>query len=433
MSSSLPRPASRDLLPPLSASAHDPGTTAVAQLMVIEDDDQPLSSPATSRRTDAPASRVLAPIASVPSRSSTMGPPPLSIQTAANNTPSSAAVHAAAAAAAATSPFTQTRAQTPTERFFASLTSLKQASSLLLASAPSIASTSGGAGAGSGVGIASTAAAAPPLAMPAPSLANAMARFSLMGSSASLTGVPPPAASSVAGNGAGSAVGGMAAVPPRKVAPNLDENILFCLDLHEENALPLSPLEMNSRSRLDETKDLLKRFIFLKHQLKPSHQFGLITLENVAKVYMVPTADLEFLNLAIDGIATTGAYLQCDLESLFNVVEETLQVTADADQVYRVILIYSRTNVFPDSRSNKVLKRLYDTGRFFFDVVYVHEPPNDANFPQEIYDAFATFRDTRGIATNWSFQVCRSWKTLATVMTQLLSHPLQRAPQSEPT
>ncbi|KAJ3362178.1 Component of the BRCA1-A complex [Allomyces arbusculus] len=429
--SSLPRPASRDLLPALSASGHDPGTTAIAQLMVIEDDDQPLSSPATLRRTDAPAPRVLAPIASVPSRSSTTGPPPLSIQTAANNTPSSAAVHASAAAAAATSPFTQTRAQTPTERFFASLTSLKQASSLLLASAPSIASTSGGAGAGSGVGIASTTAAAPPLAMPAPSLANAMARFSLMGSSASLTGVPPPG--STVGNGAGSAVGGMAAVPPRKVAPNLDENILFCLDLHEENALPLSPLEINSRSRLDETKDLLKRFIFLKHQLKPSHQFGLITLENVAKVYMVPTADLEFLNLAIDGIATTGAYLQCDLESLFNVVEETLHVTADADQVYRVILIYSRTNVFPDSRSNKVLKRLYDTGRFFFDVVYVHEPPNDANFPQEIYDAFATFRDTRGIATNWSFQVCRSWKTLATVMTQLLSHPLQRAPQSEPT
>ncbi|KAJ3349352.1 Component of the BRCA1-A complex [Allomyces javanicus] len=426
--SSLPRPASRDLLPALSASGHDPSSTAVAQLMVIEDDDQPLSLPAASRRTDAPAPRVLAPIASVPSRSSTTGPP-LSIQTATNS--SSSAVHAAAAAAAATSPFTQTRAQTPTERFFASLTSLKQASSLLLASAPSIASTSGGAGAGSGVGIASTAAsaAAPPLAMPAPSLANAMARFSLMGSSASLTGVPPPAAA--VGNG--SAVGGMAAVPPRKVAPNLDENILFCLDLHEENALPLSPLEMNSRSRLDETKDLLKRFIFLKHQLKPSHQFGLITLENVAKVYMVPTADLEFLNLAIDGIATTGAYLQCDLESLFNVVEETLHVTADADQVYRVILIYSRTNVFPDSRSNKVLKRLYDTGRFFFDVVYVHEPPNDANFPQEIYDAFATFRDTRGIATNWSFQVCRSWKTLATVMTQLLAHPLQRAPQAEPT
>ncbi|KNE66232.1 hypothetical protein AMAG_19366 [Allomyces macrogynus ATCC 38327] len=409
--SSLPRPASRDLLPALSASGHDPGTSAVAQLMVIEDDDQPLSSPATSRRTDAPAPRVLAPIASVPSRSSTTGPP-LSIQTSTN--PASSAVHAAAAAAAATSPFTQTRAQTPTERFFASLTSLKQASSLLLASAPSIASTSGGAGAGSGVGIASTttSAAAPPLAMPAPGLANAMARFSLMGSSASLTGVPPPA--SAVGNG--SVVGGMAAVPPRKVAPNLDENIVSLL-----------------RSRLDETKDLLKRVIFLKHQLKPSHQFGLITLENVAKVYMVPTADLEFLNLAIDGIATTGAYLQCDLESLFNVVEETLHVTADADQVYRVILIYSRTNVFPDSRSNKVLKRLYDTGRFFFDVVYVHEPPNDANFPQEIYDAFATFRDTRGIATNWSFQVCRSWKTLATVMTQLLAHPLQRAPQAEPT
>ncbi|KAI9183203.1 hypothetical protein H9P43_004120 [Blastocladiella emersonii ATCC 22665] len=279
---------------------------------------------------------------------------------------------------AATSPFSPTRAQTPTERIFKELRSV---SSLLL----------GGNTPGGSVG----------------NMVSAVA-----GSRSSF------GSSSVVNADAGR---------QQKLASNVDENILFCIDLHDENGQPLNPAEQ--RSRLDETKQLLKRFIYLKRMFKPSHKFGIITLESKAQMYMVPSTDLEFLSMAIDNLSTTGSFHTFDMSSLFTLIQETLHVDSrDNDQVVRIIMLYSRSNVFPDMSTDAAMNALYATKRVFFDLIYIHDPPSDDTFPQEIYNAFVTYRVPPD--ASWFFEVSRSWNRLAKAFTRLLAHPQQRPHQN---
>ncbi|KAI9218252.1 hypothetical protein BC828DRAFT_407758 [Blastocladiella britannica] len=218
---------------------------------------------------------------------------------------------------------------------------------------------------------------------------------------------------------------GGSAIVPRILEDNADERVLFCIDLHDENGRALNPGE-SGRSRLDETKELLKRFIYLKQIIKPTHQFGIITLESKAQLYLAPTRDREFLATAIDNLITTGSYLQFDMASVFAVIDELMEVERHPQDVFRIVMLYSRSNVFPDASSNQAMERLYATGRVHLDLVYIHDPPSDSSYPQEIYNSFVSFRVPPATGQSWFFEVSRSWKRLATSLTKLLAHPSQR-------
>ncbi|ORZ35022.1 hypothetical protein BCR44DRAFT_40992 [Catenaria anguillulae PL171] len=213
---------------------------------------------------------------------------------------------------------------------------------------------------------------------------------------------------------------------------NVDENIFFCIDLHDENDFPLNPMD-GERTRLDAIKELLKRFVHMKQQIKQSHRFGIITLQSHAQLYLLPTGDQEFLFSAIDNLATTGSYVQFDMTSVFSIINEAIDIKATKDQVFRIVFIYSRSNVFPDMPSDEAMVTLYKSGRVFFDLIYIHDPPNDSNFPQEIYNSFVAFRVPQEHGQSWFFECSRSWKRMATALARLLAHPNQRAHQTAST
>jgi len=100
------------------------------------------------------------------------------------------------------------------------------------------------------------------------------------------------------------------------------------------------------------------------------------------------------------------------------------------DFIYRVIFVYSRSNVIPefipgDTTHQQFLK----SPLFFFDALYLHAKQTKENNPQEVYD-FIT--DIEGQdEKSYFFETSISNKRLQQNIATLLAHPLQRPAQGE--
>ena len=71
---------------------------------------------------------------------------------------------------------------------------------------------------------------------------------------------------------------------------------------------------------------------------------------------------------------------------------------------------------------------LQTSPHFFFDALYIHEPPSEENHCEAIYDIICEL-DEKGLF--YVFEVSRNPTKLYDSMAQLLAHPLQRPIQKE--
>lgn len=110
----------------------------------------------------------------------------------------------------------------------------------------------------------------------------------------------------------------------------MKERILLAIDTNQDE------------SRLETSKKLLKRFVLQKQQLIPSQEFGIVTL-NDGTVWNVPfTADSSLIYSSIDAIVAQTNVVW-SISSLFECIHECIDVT----EIFRVILIYTRSNCIP--------------------------------------------------------------------------------------
>ncbi|KAL7749869.1 hypothetical protein RI367_004745 [Sorochytrium milnesiophthora] len=246
-----------------------------------------------------------------------------------------------------------------------------------------------------------------------------------------------------------------------QLVPNTCEKLLFCIDLHEENNAPMrtssepgaqEAYDTGCISRLQWAKQLIKRFIKMKLLQRSEHQFGLVTLDTEARLFVAPTSDVEFLFAALDGIETQGPFMTFDMSSLVKLVKPMCDTAGPAVSfLVRTIFLYSRSTVFIDFADERVkevflcflptsmttswvdlihaqdLLDWYLAERFFLDTVYMHNRVGEDNFAQDIYDAMAQFDSSSG--NTYRFEVSMSAKRFATFFTLLLAHPLQRSQQ----
>lgn len=126
--------------------------------------------------------------------------------------------------------------------------------------------------------------------------------------------------------------------------------------------------------------------------------------------------------IAIDEIAYHDqTYQYCEFSSIFDAINDFKQ---SDNEILRLILIYSRSDVLPDIIQEDICKHL-SKERFFMDLIFWHhkgETAEEKQAIQNIFDSFATLEVNGGLIT----EVSKSSKRFSDTMTRFLGNPLQR-------
>jgi hypothetical protein len=91
--------------------------------------------------------------------------------------------------------------------------------------------------------------------------------------------------------------------------------------------------------------------------------------------------------------------------------------------VVRTILLYGRSYTLPKLDESEKVRELLDSPYFTLDVLMTHEPVDDDNNCNKIFNVLQNL-DQKGFA--YFFSVARDTKTLHDSVGKLLGHPLQR-------
>lgn len=223
---------------------------------------------------------------------------------------------------------------------------------------------------------------------------------------------------------------------------NLPEKILFVIDTVRERSC--TPFKLSTGAKytpLFMMKRVVENFVCIKSTIQRSHEYALMILNSQGAQWTCDfTSNIKSIVNQLDVIDED--VMEEDQESydfgqLFDKIQSKLQcsltnkhcISAPPSFVFRVILMYSRSNSIPRfCTDRKCLDRLMENPYFFMDALYVHEPPSSENSCEEIYGEIAKM-DT----TNFSYilEVGRNAAKLHDNMAKLLAHPLQRPPQRD--
>lgn len=217
---------------------------------------------------------------------------------------------------------------------------------------------------------------------------------------------------------------------------NCPEKIIICIDLASEmNRLPFKLGNGSKFPPISMVKRVTEIFIQNKSRINKKHEYALVTLHEKATWVKGFSSDPNDVCYALDNFNNTKLCSDCDLSSLFKLVSEKVEFLDGSSQlnppqfVVRVILIYGRSNCVPKfNDETTTLKILKKTGCFFFDVLYIHEPPSPDNKCQEVFESFC---DVDENLSSYLFEVTRNTTKLHNCMAKLLSHPLQRPIQKD--
>lgn len=215
-------------------------------------------------------------------------------------------------------------------------------------------------------------------------------------------------------------------------AINLPEKILIIIDTVRESDCTPFEFECGAKySPLEVIKRAVQFFICAKSTINPKHEYALMILTaDSAKLICDFTNDGKKLLNTLKEISETilsDAVEYFDLDTCFQIISEFSIVSGIyPTHVNRVILIYTRSNCIPTlyTRNNfeMFMKRKY----YFFDSLFVHEPPSDDNRSECVY---AKLNQLHIKNNSWIFEVGRNAAQLHTQMAKLLAHPLQRPKQ----
>ncbi|KAI9026178.1 hypothetical protein DFJ74DRAFT_704675 [Hyaloraphidium curvatum] len=216
----------------------------------------------------------------------------------------------------------------------------------------------------------------------------------------------------------------------------LPEQVLFLLDTSNELLLPMSP---EGLTRLEIFKGLLKRFLHIKHMLNSRHRFSLSYITETPSYILDFSTNQEEFAFMLDQVLQQGSLRPCGSFRLSSIAEVVLAHVPDLapggpapTHVTRVILVVARTSCeMADltAEEAKVLAGLFSTGRFFVDILLMHDSkvlPTQGNVlgTQALYDKLNAALDPMEVG--YSFEVGRVTKRLADGMAKLLAHPCQR-------
>ncbi|KAK0178910.1 hypothetical protein PV327_007750 [Microctonus hyperodae] len=216
-------------------------------------------------------------------------------------------------------------------------------------------------------------------------------------------------------------------------ALNLPEKILIIIDTIRES--DCTPFEFGCGSKyspLDIIKRAVQFFICSKSTINPKHEYALMILDaDSAKLICDFTNDekkLSSILKEIQEIVLTDTVEYFDLDTCFQIISGFSIGIGEMfpSYVYRTILIYTRSNCIPRFYMRHNFELFMKHNYYFFDALFVHEPPSDNNKSELVYAELSKL-DIKN--NSWIFEVGRYAAQLHTQMAKLLAHPLQRPKQ----
>ncbi|ORZ20887.1 hypothetical protein BCR41DRAFT_420931 [Lobosporangium transversale] len=205
------------------------------------------------------------------------------------------------------------------------------------------------------------------------------------------------------------------------------EKIIFGIDLDQSMDEYFILGEKTNETRINRTKQLLKWFIEQKSCWDSKHEFAIMILGEKAVWHMDFTSDTVLLSHAIDELYTMGNFKAFDTTSMFKEVLEHINLDEVDGSSYRLIMIYTRSDVIPSVPDRNLLDVLYSSGKFFCDCVYIHLKSSESTGPvkpQHVYDRLTDIEDPR--APGYYYELTRIFKKYCSVMAELLAHPYVR-------
>jgi len=179
---------------------------------------------------------------------------------------------------------------------------------------------------------------------------------------------------------------------PLEAKKNVPERIIFFIDLTSEmDSLEFNRGKATKYTRLDLVKSALKSFVQLKQKMNPEHQYGICIMTESSSWYCDPTEDTSIFLSKLNNLSTAQEFNSFNVSSIFDLMNarypDIITTRAqDPSHIYRVIFIYSRSNVLPLFSTKELANKFLDSPVFFFDCLYLHQKPTKDNRPQEVYD-----------------------------------------------
>jgi len=234
------------------------------------------------------------------------------------------------------------------------------------------------------------------------------------------------------------------------IKPFIPERILFCVDIDDEmlgdelsNRAGLLP-GGKKNSRMHHIKQILRMFIYSKMRMSQVHEFALCVLTTETHWVCDFTNDSEKIMKAISNVKTAGSHATFNISSVFELAKNKFPIfwprgeraifsrSELEDFVYRIIMIYSRSNVEPQfitSPKQTLFPQIMSHPLLFFDALYIHSKPSSSNKVQSIYDTITDIvvNEKEGEdGRSYFFEASTNIKRLYSHFATLLVNPLQR-------
>ena len=214
----------------------------------------------------------------------------------------------------------------------------------------------------------------------------------------------------------------------------LPEKIIIAVDISKQ----MADLFTKTRTKLQVIVQALQMFVSLKSTTKTEFALCLLDSEG-AKWIMDFTSEIGLLKAALNGLKIASMEEQVkvfDMSTLLQLVQTHFEQPTQPNLIsmYRVLFIYGRseaTDVPIFSMGREAHVELLQHPGFCFDVVYLHQKPNETNAVRQIFDALGK-TDVQGIqekCPNFLFARHHKAQKLMRDFSMLMQHPGLRKPQ----
>lgn len=237
-----------------------------------------------------------------------------------------------------------------------------------------------------------------------------------------------PHASVASGSGSGS--GSTRGRPPRTTpTANIQESIVFALDLSEAMDAPTSNFKKGEvgLTVLQSVQSAITAFVHTKARMNKYHRFGLMII-GVAPMWLLEwTSDPQQLAGMVAQLATQGPFAAMSFDALLKDVASKLDIARlqRPDMICRVVLVHGRreTPTFMGEPASNVLLR---SAGFYIDFLHVYNPKTDEQHAR----AFLQLCDNEFVNPHfYRMKVPTDSKAIMACMAMLHAHPLQRIDQ----
>lgn len=209
--------------------------------------------------------------------------------------------------------------------------------------------------------------------------------------------------------------------------------ILLCVDVSEEVGEPWH--DVSGPTKLGAIKEVLSTLVRTKLAINPRHEFGVCLLADEATLALPFTNDGDIVRATLDSLSVVPCTSGFEFHSLFELLEQHVDLDAWPDSLVRVVLVYGRSHAVP---TLSAAPALLEHPRFFLDALYIHKKMSAPGVVcQDVYDFFmqnfeSDVDHAAGPAphkTAYFFEVATSVTRLQQHVMMLLAHAGQRDDQ----